>query len=235
MEQPHNDVTEPGATGQAAKRQPLWTTNYVLVLASIHLYFVGFYSTFTTVPLYLEDAAKWQVGMVVGSMGIAGMLVRPLAGFWIDRYGRRRFMMLGAAVTALSFAAYALTDDPYLLLPIRVIQGISMVLFTSGALAMTADIAPAHRRGTAVAYLAMVNNVAQLYAPWAALAIAETWGFTSYFSIAAVVTAGSFVAASPISERRTPVTSPAEFSAVTLVSRLALLPASVSKSVPRSR
>jgi MFS family permease len=159
------------------------------------------------------------------------MLVRPLAGLWIDRYGRRRFMLLGAAATALSFAAYALTDDPYLLLPVRMIHGISMVLFTSGALAMTADIAPARRRGTAVAYLAMVNNLAQLYAPWAALAMAEAWGFTPYFSIAAVVATGSFVAAGGITEHRTPVTPAPEFSAVAMVSRSALLPASVFLSM----
>ena len=126
MQQPDSDRTGGEASGLQGKREPLWTANYLLILASMHLYFIGFFSTFTTLPLYLEEAAKWQIGMVVGIMGIAGMLIRPLAGHWVDRYGRRRFMLLGAALTALSFAAYALTDDPYLLLPVRVIHGISM-------------------------------------------------------------------------------------------------------------
>ncbi|KPJ50648.1 MAG: hypothetical protein AMJ38_01545 [Dehalococcoidia bacterium DG_22] len=215
----------------AGRSGPLWTADFLIVLVCTHLAFASFVSTFTTLPLYLEDADKWQIGLVVGSMGLAGMFMRPLAGLWADRYGRRLFMVIGAGATSLGLAACALSDDPYLLLPLRMVNGAGMVLFITAAFATVADIVPADRRGVAFGYLAMMNSLPQIYAPWLGLTIARTWGFTPYFLTAAVVSGLAFLLSSRINDGRGAARAAEGLSAAALVSRSTLLPASLFLSL----
>jgi MFS family permease len=225
------DPAMAGASPPGGRREPLWTADFRIVLVCTHLAFASFFSTFTTLPLYLEDAEKWQIGLVVGSMGLAGMFIRPLAGLWADRYERKRFMMIGAGVATLSLAACALSDDPYLLLPLRMVNGVGLVLFVTAAFATVADIVPADRRGVAFGYLAMMNSLPQIYAPWLALTIARTWGFTPYFLTAAAVSGLAFLLSSRITAGRGTARAPEGFSAAALVSRSTLLPASLFLSL----
>ncbi|MGQ9571735.1 MAG: MFS transporter [Dehalococcoidia bacterium] len=224
---------EPAAAGvpPTGRGGPLWTADFVIILACMHLSFASFFSTYTTLPLYLQDAAKWQIGLVVGSLGLAGMFMRPLAGLWTDRYGRRRFMVIGAGAATVSMAAYAFSDDPYLLLPLRMVNGVGLVLFVTAALAVAADIVPADRRGVAFGYLAMMNSLPQVYAPWLGLTIARSWGFTPYFLTAAVVTGLAFLLSGRIGGGRGKATAMEGLSVTALVSRSTLLPASLFLSL----
>jgi len=221
------DSTPPGGPLSAGRDEPLWTGAFSIVLVCTHLSFATFFSTFTTLPLYLGDAHKWQIGLVVGSMGLAGMLIRPLAGLWSDRYGRKPLMMIGTGATALSLAAHCLSDDPYILLPLRMVNGMGMVLFVTAAFTTIADIVPADRRGVAFGYLAMMNSLPQVYSPWLALTIARTWGFTPYFLTAAAVAGLAFLLSSRVSSGADRGRPAEGFSAAALVSRSTLLPASL--------
>jgi MFS family permease len=209
----------------------VWTAGFLLVLACTHLSFASLFSTYTTLPLYLKDADKWQVGLVVGSLGLAGMFMRPLAGLWADRYGRKPFMVIGAGTSAISLAAYSLTSDPYLLLPLRMVHGAGAVLFATAAFATVADMVPADRRGVAFGYLAMMNSLPQVYAPWLGLMIANTWGFTPYFLTAASLSGLAFLLSSRIRGARSEGRAAEGFSAAALVSRSTLLPASLFLSL----
>jgi MFS family permease len=209
----------------------VWTVDFLIVLACTHLIFASYFSTSTTLPLYLEDADKWQIGLVVGSLGLAGMFMRPLAGLSADRYGRRLLMVIGAGIAGLSLAAHALSDDPYLLLPLRMVNGVGLVLFVTAAFATVADLVPADRRGIAFGYLAMMNSLSQVYAPWLGLAIARTWGFTPYFLTAAMVSGLAFLFSSRVVGGRGGVRVEGGLTAAALVSRSTLLPASLFLSL----
>jgi len=213
------------------RREPVWTADFLTVLACTHLIFASFFSTSITLPLYLEDAYKWQIGLVVGSMGLAGMFMRPLAGLWADRYGRRLLMVIGTGVACLSLAAHALSNDPYLLLPLRMVNGVGTVLFVTAAFATVADLVPADRRGVAFGYLAMMNSLPQVYAPWLALTIARAWGFTPYFLTAAALSGLAFLLSSRIRGGRGGARVEGGFTPAALVSRNTLLPASLFLSL----
>jgi MFS family permease len=164
-------------------------------------------------------------------MGLAGMFMRPLAGLWADRYGRRLLMVIGAGIAGLSLAAHALSDDPYLLLPLRMVNGVGLVLFVTAAFATVADLVPADRRGVAFGYLAMMNSLPQVYAPWLALTIARTWGFTPYFLTAAMVSGLAFLLSSRVGGGRGGAQVEGGLTAAALVSRSTLLPASLFLSL----
>ena len=188
----------------------------------------------STLPLYIEEARQWEIGIVVGAMGIISVGLRPFTGRWVDRVGRRPLLLLGAVTVLAAFAAYAITDAIIPLIAVRLAHGVGMTLYTTAALTLVADLAPASRRGEAVGTFSMVNNVTQVYAPLLAFAVATHWGFTPLFAIAVGSAVLSLGAASAV---RDPLPTPsgpnaadsplADRPAGPLFSRSALLPSSV--------
>ncbi len=156
----------------------------------MHIYFLSFYGLFGALPLYLEDSSDAAIGLNVGAMSISAMAARPFAGVIIDRTGRRRSMLGGAALTAVAVAALVVSDDPYVLLPARLLHGVAMAFFTTAMLALVADVVPMERRGQGIAFFGVLNNGASIYAPFAGIAIAKAAGFGTVFiglGVAAVV------------------------------------------------
>ncbi len=67
----------------------LWTRDFVLNLLVAHCIFASYTSMLTLIPLYVVErgGADWQLGIVVGSFGIVGLVVRPFAGQWVYSIG----------------------------------------------------------------------------------------------------------------------------------------------------
>ena len=175
----------------AAAREPLWTRNYVLTLLSLHLFFLVWAMLFSTLPLYLEDARRWQIGWVVsGVAGIASLSVRMHSGRIADRRGRRPSMTAGAGATALLMAAHALTSSVLWLTPIRFLFGAAMCVYSTAGMAMLADSLPATRRGEGLGWYGLTYTATNVYGPWLGLVIAEALGLRPFFIVAATLLAG---------------------------------------------
>jgi MFS family permease len=185
----------------SAGREPLWTAPYAVSVASLHLFFLAWAMLFTTLPLYLEDARKWQVGWVVGgAFGVMSLLVRTPSGRLADRFGRRPLIVIGGGLAAASLAGHALTSDPLLLTPLRLINGLGSCLYTTAAMALLADALPLTRRGEAAAF-----------------------GMRAFFVVAGMITAAAALLVLPLREARRPALSAG--ARPRLISRPALLPA----------
>lgn len=75
---------------------------------------IGFYSfgAFFT-PLVNEFSwSRAQISLATSIMGLVGF-TGPLLGTWVDRYGARRIMVLGALLMGLSFAFLGFTSSIY--------------------------------------------------------------------------------------------------------------------------
>lgn len=189
------------STGAGAKER-LWTRDYVLTLASLHLFFLSWSLLFGTLPLYLEGAAKWQVGWVVGgAFGVASIMVRPFSGRITDQRGRRPVILVGASITAVMMAAHALTADILLLTPVRFIFAAGMCLYTTSAMAQMADVLPASRRGEGMGWYGVLYTLTNVYGPWLGIRVAGAAGMGEFFWFAALVAAGAGMLALPLSGR----------------------------------
>jgi MFS family permease len=211
-------------------REPLWTRNYILTLLSLHLFFLVWAMLFSTLPLYLEDARKWQIGWVVsGVVGIASLSVRMHSGRMADRRGRRPSMTAGAAATALLMAAHALTNSVLWLTPIRFLFGAAMCVYSTAGMAMLADTLPATRRGEGLGWYGLTYTATNVYGPWLGLGIAEAIGLRPFFLVAAAVLAGCTAVSALVREARRP--APPTAAPARLISRPALLPGGVFASL----
>ncbi len=77
------------------------------------------------VPLYAKDmgASDTMVGVLLGSHAFAMLVTAPLWGRLSDRYGRRPAILLGIVMAGIAFLVFAVTNDLWVLLLSRLVQG----------------------------------------------------------------------------------------------------------------
>ena len=137
------------------KAEPLLTPRFLLVVLAGLLYFIALSMLLPVVPLYVKHqlgGGEAEVGIAVGSLFVGAVLLRPYAGRFGDRVGRRVLIIGGALVVALSTALYGVVEAlPYLVV-MRLLTGVGEAAFFVGAATMITDLAPQARMGEAVSY-----------------------------------------------------------------------------------
>src|SRR5262245_17380214 len=70
------------------------------VLGATFCHFASLYYLLPTLPLYVQrlGGSTNEVGLIVGAFSLASLLTRPFVGIWMDRHGRRSFLVVGAAI-----------------------------------------------------------------------------------------------------------------------------------------
>lgn len=134
---------------------PLWSRDLVLVVASSFLAFGAFGISLPVLPRYVVQVlgrGDATAGFVFGSFAIAAILVRPFVGRWGDRRGRRRLMVVGAALMVVGLAAHVPAVTVATLVLARLVVGVGQAALVVGAATMTLDLAPPGRQGEASSY-----------------------------------------------------------------------------------
>jgi MFS family permease len=171
-----------------------------------------------------SDAA---IGVIIASFAVTSLLFRPLAGWGVDRYGRRPFMLLGAATFAVASVAYGWTAGALSLVAVRLLHGAGMGLYPTAASAMVADLTPPHRRGEMLGLYGAAGSLALAVGPVLGAAVADRLGFTTLFWAAGAVAATAVLLIAPAGEtlrqpRRT------GFRAADVMSSAALVPSLIA-------
>ncbi len=205
----------------------LWTLDFVLNLLVAHCLFVTYTAMYTIIPLYVEELGgdEVQLGIVVGSFGIVGLLARPFAGRWVYSVGAKQIAAAGSAFFGLSTLLHIAAFDVWLIVPARVMQGVGMAMVPVATASIVANLAPERRRAEAMSYMGNSIGAAGLYAPVAAFWLLKAYGFEAAFACASgAVLLGSAIALC-LSAARTnlPVTTKSS-GKLPLISRGALFP-----------
>ncbi|MDO8635477.1 MAG: MFS transporter, partial [Dehalococcoidia bacterium] len=178
-------------------KEPIFTYNFIL--ASL----VNFFSCssvtvlLATLPIYIFTigARQSEVGLIIGMFAITALIVRPFAGIAADVWGRRRFMILGCMGMAVSPLLYIIATSTAPLLGVRILQGFTFSVTSTAATALVADISPPLRRGEAVCYYGMSNNMAMAAGPALGVLIMEAIDFNGLFLVSGGLALVSFVLA----------------------------------------
>ncbi len=170
---------------------------FFIVAAANFLFFLNF-AFFFLLPLWvLEHGGGEEVaGRVTGVAGFAGLLVLPIIGYLLDRFGRRRFMIAGALATALCSLAFTRIESigPSLYL-LRIVQGISFTCAFTGAQTLAVLFAPLERRGEAIGWFGISTILTHAISPTLGEEIIRRWGFDAMFVTGAVLGFAGFALA----------------------------------------
>ncbi|MGI8313502.1 MFS transporter [Halobacillus mangrovi] len=178
------------------KNQALWTKSFLNVCFSNFFVFLVFYLMFVTLPIYAIDQLKvdeGQSGLVITIFLVAAILIRPLAGKWIDTVGRKPIVMLSLSLFFISSFLYLFVHSFILILIVRFIQGLGFGMGTTVLGALAADVVPDQRKGEGMGYFAMSMNFAMVLGPFLGLTIIQSFNFVSMFVICAIFGAIAFI------------------------------------------
>lgn len=103
--------------------------------------------------------SKSEVGLLVGTYALGGILGAIPAGLLATRAGIRATVLAGLAVLAVSCVAFGLVDSYWLLVLTRLLQGVGGAFCWTGALAWLVSGTPADRRGEMIGF-AMAGAIA---------------------------------------------------------------------------
>jgi MFS family permease len=145
------------------------------------------------VPLFIQEhgGSAALVGWVQAAFSATSFLLRPLIGHAVDAWSARGVLGLGLLTLGASGLGY-LTYHPVLLFSVRAVHGIGWAAFNTGAAVLVARMAPPARRGEALGYVAVTQNVAMALVPALALWLLGLVGFAGVFLLTA---ASGFLAA----------------------------------------
>lgn len=111
-------------------------------------------------PLYAYYAVTWHFSVInltaiFGVYAVALLVTLLLAGSVSDAVGRRRVVVSGLALQAVSMILFIVADDLAWLYTARIVQGVATGLVTAAVAAALIDLQPADRPGLG----ALVNAV----------------------------------------------------------------------------
>src|SRR5258708_7560868 len=135
-----------------------FNNRYILGISFISAlggYLFGFdFAVITGALPFLRDQfgldAYWE-GFATGSLALGAIAGCLLAGTISDRYGRRKGLLLAAAVFCISFLAMSLAQGRFFFIGARFMAGIGVGMASMLSPMYIAEISPAHLRGRMVA------------------------------------------------------------------------------------
>ena len=104
-----------------------------------------------TLPLHLValGGSHTEVGLLFSTTGVVSMLLRPLVGGWIDRYGFRPVMLPGVGFLVATLLLLPLAATPAGLVALMGGIGVGNSVVSTGAGVLAAQASPPARRGPA--------------------------------------------------------------------------------------
>jgi len=129
------------------------------------LYFSVFLMRFSfglvlfTLPIYLpkDEFSNLAVGMIAAAYPVAETVFGPLVGIVADRFGRRRWIYLGLAISALVLFAFTLRTEVGYLVFIHGIEGVAAAMIVVSSLTMVTDVSTVSTRGREMGFYDFAN------------------------------------------------------------------------------
>jgi predicted MFS family arabinose efflux permease len=189
-----------------------YTPSFFKAMLAGFLFFASIHLLMWTLPLYVSTAftSATAIGLIIGVMAVSAVLLRPWAGEWADRHGRRFVMLLGAACFAVAPLLYLAGTSPLTLVAGRLIHGVGICLFTTGYGSLIPDLAATGRRGEAIGLASISMPISLMIMPRLGSLVQEREGFPFLFVLSAVVAVMALAVALtlPVGNRRHAASAP---------------------------
>lgn len=127
----------------------------LILMLNLFLAFTGIGLVIPIMPKFMESLGITGgiVGLLVAAFSLTQLLFSPLAGRFADKFGRKRMIVIGMLVFALSEVLFGLAHSPVLLFVSRLLGGISAAMIMPAVIAYAADITTKEERATGMGYI----------------------------------------------------------------------------------
>ncbi|MED0960342.1 MFS transporter [Bacillus paramycoides] len=167
----------------------LWTKSFIQMTVAMLFLFTGFYLLVPTLPLFIKEIGgnESQVGLMMGMFTIAAVVIRPIIGGMLDKYGRKSFIIWGLIFFGLTMLSYNLASTILFLAFLRVIHGVTWAVSTTAVGTAITDIIPDSRRGEGMGWYGMAMTIAMAIGPMIGLWVVQNYSFHGLFVLATLL------------------------------------------------
>ena len=174
----------------------LWNRDFVLLFASSLLVWISFYFLIPTLPSYIENhlhGTPTQIGLVSSMLTLGAIVARPLAGYALDRWGRRGIQLAFLALFCVAAFSYHFATSIWILMAIRLLHGLPFGGATTALTTVASDVVPPARRGEGLGYFGLSNNLAMAIGPAIALSLFRPGQYSMLFTGGGLVAVGALL------------------------------------------
>ncbi|MBA9086722.1 DHA1 family multidrug resistance protein-like MFS transporter [Fontibacillus solani] len=127
----------------------------LLLMINIFLIFTGIGLVIPIMPTYMTELniSGSIVGLMVAAFSLTQLLFSPVAGRLSDKLGRKKIIVVGMLVFALSEWLFGFASSAVLLFAARMLGGIGAALIMPAVMAYTADVTSMEDRATGMGYI----------------------------------------------------------------------------------
>ncbi|CAJ1316600.1 MFS transporter [Paenibacillus sp. PK4536] len=127
----------------------------LLLMINIFLIFTGVGLVIPIMPTYMNELHinGSMVGLLVAAFSFSQLICSPIAGRLSDTWGRKKMIVSGMIIFAVSEWLFGIANDPTLLFAARMLGGIGAAFIMPAVMAYTADITSDEERGKGMGYI----------------------------------------------------------------------------------
>lgn len=173
-----------------SRDNPLSLQSLPIYLIAILFYTIS-YTLLMTIPFYVLSlgASKTDIGLIMGASMFVSMLLRPVAGVVIDRYGPRLIFLGALLVFTVSLFGY-FVPSLWMFGAVRLVYGLVSAFFSTAMGIMVIELFSEQARGQGLSLYSLSTMIPSAFAPALALYLKEVmpiqWIFAMLIGVGAL-------------------------------------------------
>jgi multidrug resistance protein len=177
-----------------------------LVLVNLFIVFLGIGLVIPVFPTLMREMhlEGTTIGYLMAAFAFIQLLVSPIAGKWVDTFGRKKMIVIGMLLFGLSEMLFGFGQDVKVLYISRMLGGVSAAFIMPGVTAFVADITSLKERPKAMGYVAAAISTGFIIGPGIGGFLAEYGTRTPFFFAAAFGFLGSIFSLIILKEPKRP-------------------------------
>jgi len=167
----------------------------MLLLLNLFIAFLGIGLVIPVLPTIMNELhlSGSMVGYLVAAFAVTQLIVSPTAGQWVDKYGRKRMIVIGLMIFSFSELLFGLGKVVEVLFVSRLLGGVSAAFIMPAVTAFIADITTLETRSKAMGYMSAAISTGFIIGPGIGGFLAEFGHRVPFFAAAIVALISAIV------------------------------------------
>ncbi|WP_339316225.1 MFS transporter [Paenibacillus sp. FSL R10-2734] len=139
----------------------------LILLSNIFIVFLGVGLIVPVMPSFINimHLSGKTMGYLVAAFAFAQLVMSPIAGRWIDTYGRKKMIIIGLILFSVSELIFGLGTHVSVLYIARILGGIAGAFIMPAVTAYVADITSIEERPKAMGYVSAAISIGFIIGP----------------------------------------------------------------------
>lgn len=138
-----------------------------ILLVNIFIVFLGIGLVIPVTPSIMDELhiSGSVVGYMVAFFALTQLVLSPISGRWVDRFGRKRMIIIGLIIFGLSEFLFGIGKTVEVLFISRMLGGVSAAFIMPAVTAFIADITTVKKRPKAMGYMSAAISAGFIIGP----------------------------------------------------------------------